>query len=198
MEKLELKHIAPYLPYGLKIQCEWNADGFGGKVISEVTTFFGSVIYFKPKIITVQTVSNDIILDRAEMSDPDTKLLLRPLSDLIKPLPSGEIPLVELAKIEGRVDTSDPNYLLSELKNPSIYAAGVKFKIENDDDDNKWDVFGYDTRYGFGRHFRPSLEQSSACNQLQLFEYLYANMFDIHGLIEKGLAVNIEEIETKK
>lgn len=75
MNKLELKHLAPYLPYGLKGVSYYN----GKPLIREVT------------------VNNVLAYVNGEIT---AKIALRPLSDLVKPcLPEGKIPIVELLKL---------------------------------------------------------------------------------------------------
>jgi len=66
MEKLELKHLAPYLPYGLKIQCKR--------------------IHFKEYwVSTLKSIyydSLDVVSDESVLSEGEYKPILRPLSDL--------------------------------------------------------------------------------------------------------------------
>jgi len=60
MEKLELKHLAPYLPYGLK--CQWLREDDNKLIVSDLT------------------ISDYHFLIRSKRAKP----ILRPLSDLTK------------------------------------------------------------------------------------------------------------------
>lgn len=69
--KLELKHLAPYLPYGLKIQ----------HIISgEIKKFEGIMEYFEDDTFFLYWVKNNGTL----ASSSNYKPILRPLSDLTK------------------------------------------------------------------------------------------------------------------
>lgn len=78
MEKLELKHIAPYLPYGLKVE-------------------FNRKIYPKKRECQVLTI-NTLRLCEEAPSKFSIKPLLRPLSDLYKEI-DGVVGIVEIAKM---------------------------------------------------------------------------------------------------
>ena len=123
------------------------------------------------------------------------KPYLRPLSDLTKPIDyNGEtfVPIVELAKI-AEIENSDTKATLSKLKgNDNLW--GVRFNIENDYDDKKFVVFGYDTIFGFGVHYRPSMTIDFVKNQIDLWNKLIEWHFDIAGLIEKGEAIDVNTL----
>lgn len=71
--KLELKHIAPYLPYGLNFQCldvesgEWEIVGLS-----------------KIDLVNETLEIGNIDVDISEMKDSNIKLILRPLSEFSK------------------------------------------------------------------------------------------------------------------
>lgn len=65
--ELELKHLAPYLPYGVKIQGQTHGD------IEELTMLSENAIYVKSQNTTYYGAWADIM---------DIKPILRPLSDL--------------------------------------------------------------------------------------------------------------------
>ena len=123
------------------------------------------------------------------------KPILRPLSDLTKPIEhNGEtfVPIVELAKI-AEIENSDTKATLSKLiGNDNLW--GVRFNVENDDDYDKFVVFGYDTIFGFGVHYRPSMTINFVKNQIDLWLKLVEWHFDIAGLIEKGEAINVNTL----
>ena len=125
----------------------------------------------------------------------NVKPICRPLSDLTKPIEhNGEtfVPMVELAKI-AEIENSDTKPTYSKpIGNDNLW--GVRFNIENDDDDEKFVVFGYDTVFGFGVHYRPSMTINFVKNQIELWLKLVEWNFDIAGLIEKGEAIDINTL----
>jgi hypothetical protein len=180
--KLELKHLVPYLPYGLEIRSsEGSTKIMGYNVVN------GEIIY--------QLDTNDDSGDFA-FDDP-IKPIFRPLSDLIKEIELGDKkikPIHELAKIAD-VDTSDANYI--SINYNDVY--GVRYNIENDDDEYTHQVFAFDNYLTFGIHKRRGGNDYNGdichCpNQLELWHKLFEWHFDVWGLIEKGLAIDINTI----
>jgi hypothetical protein len=110
MEKLELKHLAAYLPYGLKIYHKGNDHEYPLVVNNNTVSLRGGVNI------------NDVI------SDNDLKPILRPLSEL---------------DVDGEINT--PEY---------IKQCSVSY-----------------------------------------YEHLLSNHFDIFGLIDKGLGIDINTIK---
>lgn len=92
--KLELKHIAPYLPYGLKVTFE------GDDCIHEVV---GLSIASKG----VELISTFGDYGRADIED--CKLILRPLSDLDKEIEHNGERFIPIMRIFGG-DTYDHDY----------------------------------------------------------------------------------------
>jgi len=82
--KLELKHLAPYLPYGLKVQCDiWN---------EEICAVDGFSATLKDVRLTCIIARNK---ERSEATTWTPKLehckpILRPLSDLTKNIDNDE------------------------------------------------------------------------------------------------------------
>lgn len=173
MEKLELKHIAPYLPYELK--CVLTKDDI-------------------PKRLYVHTINEDVVEElrgikygkflvggnKIDVGEWNFKPLLRPLSDLTQEIEhNGErfVPIIELFKFHNknsiRVFPSSENYELDHYSHCVIY-----------DDKN---VFGY-SNYGAFVAFTEG-NNHLVVNQNELFAKLYEWHFDVFGLIEKGLAV---------
>jgi hypothetical protein len=116
--------------------------------------------------------------------------ILRPIQDLAKEIDVNNkkiIPIVELAKI-ANIDTTDYNISFTDV------AVGLRCNIENDDDDDKYEVFAFDTINGFGHHFRPSNSWAIVNNQIELWNKLYEYHIDVFGLIEKGIAIDINTL----
>jgi len=136
--KLELKHIAPYLPYGLKYQwCSW-----GEKNTTEVDTL-GTIKHLVGSPIGV----NDCMtLDRC-------KPILRPLSDLTRDI-------LEDAGFACYID-----YLTYEFAG-LVELYGREYVVN-------------DIPYGH-------------------MVYLLSNLYDIFGLIDAGLAIDINTLQDEK
>ena len=128
--KLELKHLAPYLPYGLKIYVD-NDKRDHVKPYSYNLT----IGYFQ------------------EVLNSEDKPILRPLSDL----------------------TKNRDYLidLRDLENNDMLFWGV---------------------HNFNGDLTKSVNYSDDLTY-SVLEFLYKNHFDVFGLIEKGLAIDINTIK---
>ena len=199
MKTLELKHIAPYLPYGLK--CRLNKKGKFNldeeypqphNEVCRITNLF---------IDTVQIEISDDDIEYGLLDIDEVDILLRPLSDLAKEIEiDGKrfVPLVELAKIEGLIDIADASPKFNYLNLEDCKVFGVAFNIENDNNDAIIEVLGYDTKNGFGRHIKYEVGEPTfhiVGHQYQLFEKLFEWKFDVFCLIEQGLAIDLNTIK---
>ena len=180
MNKLELKHLAPYLSYGLQVL---TGDGIGkiigvpdmiinGDVIKvhfgknlkkkKFDFGYGGSEYNKPanfgyyyinRIVLQNVLDKNDVLD---FSDSRAIPILYPLSDLVKPcLPEGKIPFTRWY----------PNY-----PNFSFYeeiAADFIERIKNDKE-----------------HLT-----------LGDWNWLFEHHFDLHDLIEQNLAIDINTLQ---
>jgi len=184
MEKLELKHLAPYLPYQLECYGAseiWHLEGLSHRKI------------------WIKNSRGFQTMDYGDF-EADYSILLHPLSDLTKQIDCPEfmgekfVPIVELAKIAD-IDTSDEDYHAVSFND--IHA--VKFNIENDDDDYTHVCFAYDSYNNFGVHKRRSTEDHNGDifhvpHQFELWSKCFEWHFDVFGLIEKGLAIDINTL----
>jgi len=137
--KLELKHLAGYLPYGLKMLA--NND------------------FVSPKI-------RKLTVDGYQFIVNTRKPILRPLSDLTK-------------EIENNGEKFVPINVLNEAFRPmskDLVPYGYNGKLEIDIDTENYSQT-IDLMDGF-------------CIAQKLYEW----HFDIHGLIEKGLAIDINTL----
>lgn len=168
MEKLQINHIAPYLPYGLKCQIDLGqneiivTDSWGLKTGSDYPASY----YNEGK--------------RYGLMLSQIKPLLRPLSDLYKEI-DGEVGIVELAKIEHPCST----YHI--LRNRVVEVAGdnqssMSFKYDLEDN------------YFVNSNFDCDDEYYPIMYQLDLFTYLFEHHYDVFGLIDKGLAIDLNSI----
>jgi len=108
----------------------------------------------------------------------ERKPILRPMSDLYKPcLEDGKIPIVELARIAFRGSGYDVELFKDECRGFSE-SSTIPFR--------------YNKTYGFTKYYNGNTHPSP--RQLELFHNLYEWHFDIHGLIELDLAIDINTI----
>jgi len=163
--KLELKHLSPYLPYELKIRC-------------------GEISH---PILTCSDTNEFEIAIKEVFINSAYKPILRPLSDLTKEIEiNGEkfVPIVELAKKNSyygineveQVFVSSDCYCVRYLDNENIER---QFEYCNGENKN---FFVYCVWNGL---------RCDCYNVLSLYQYLLEQHFDIFGLIEKGLAIDI-------
>lgn len=170
MEKLELKHIVGFTPYGLKVL------DLGINELHEVVGFDNRVIYYKEGI-------GDYL--------KNIRPILRPMSDLTKEIEVDGVkfvPINKLLDIETGVNWSESKYLFAQ--------SGVKEYWARLKDEKKTFVFGFNSEKGFFYMLNRFSEEKHVRHQKELFEKLYEWYFDIHDLIGKGLAININEPET--
>ena len=167
MNKLELKHIAPYLPYGLK----WEFEG--GDLPHEVVGL--DITYTGVSLLSPDNESTCCTLI-------DGKPILRPMSDVVKDI-GGVVPAKELGKLV--ISVQKPNNLLVDSNGvPKIdykiitKPFGEVLKVTNCD---SWLIY-------------LSFDEPLRCHYY-IIEYLLKHHFDVFGLIEEGLAIDINTIE---
>lgn len=165
MTLLEYKSMS--LPYGLKAQFPaTNEKGCREKVIGTI-----HAVYDDGSITCYDTVN----------ATPDTfRLILRPLSDLVKEIEyKGEefVPIVELAKMVG----------ISQYTALIQREQGYVLAFE------EWKFIYHTTMKSFNL-FHGSLAQVVP-NQLQMFQFMVSWHFDIANLIEKGDAIDVNTLK---
>ena len=160
--KLELKHLAPYLPYGLNLKYEQEGD--------------------VRKLVYLDLQSPDRI-------GMNVKPLLYPLSYLTKEITvDGKtfVPMVELAKLS--LDTDKPFQLHDRrleaiTRHSSInYPNAVYKTFSFTKDESSFTVSVLDSDF-------KTICCYSVAKQLQLFQKLYEWHFDLENLIEQNLAI---------
>ena len=137
MKKLEIKHLAPYFPYGLMLDCE--LEGYENEIKTLFTISNSGAVVTQP--------------ERCVYLFGDVKPILRPLSDLTK-------------EIEHNGERFVPIKQLSKYTNDQT--SGGKNGLE-------WGI----------------IETFPYSDLIKLFEW----HFDVFGLIDQGLAININDIE---
>lgn len=189
-EKLQLTHIAPYLPYGLKVK-------WGIRVI-KMNTGQGSSRHWIG-------ISSLLKWYNSEMIEKPT-ILLRPLSDLVKPLPSGEIPFIKLFEMYNRNEFSETPYKKKECDKIiscdyvyyeflKSYECILKYAFETSNMGTLVYSFRYDPQLRRFLHRDETHERPlGVSHQIDLFNFLFEHHFDVYGLCEKGLAIDINKI----
>jgi hypothetical protein len=160
MKQLELKHIAPYLPYKVKAitadKCVFEVEG-------------------------IYTFGDIYSSNMGDIPFYCTKLILRPMSDLVKEIEiNGKkfVPLIEL-KTGG---TNRNEVHVFENWDGTNYVC-----CDNEDHELRFSV-----KNGFDRSFRG---ESRQLYSYDLFQKLFEWHFDVFGLIADGLAVDYNTVE---
>ena len=195
--KLEIKHLAPYFTYKLKYMC-----------LSEINSKEPNIFELK----CLDTLINMVNFGHGNAKELDEiKPILRPLSDLIKELEHNEekfIPLEKLFRLydEGYFDDKKIGNPISNDKIISI--ERYKYELLN----KEYFILKHEVKtlnigdliYSFT--YDPSLRRFAIRDesnkrplgiayQLDLFNKLFEWHFDIFGLIESGLAVDINSLK---
>lgn len=166
--KLELKHIAPYLPYNLRVS----------------------------KLHTMHTRVGIGSINHILTTKKDTyKPFLRPLSSLTKEIEvdgRSFIPIIELARLENGGGIFEYQieklFILDFGGSIGLYYTSSAGLVE----------FSYDPLLMTFTMMLRHKDESYKCDlivnhQLKMFQKLFEWHFDVFGLIEKGMAVAIED-----
>jgi hypothetical protein len=180
--KLELKHLAPYLPYGLKM-------------INEKS---GSIIEIQGAY--ENTESADIVImskngcNSHSLSIWPFKPILRPLSDLTDKSFIEHLTRKAINQIWGYASESDFDVLEDVHYYDEGNGYGIKCICEG------W-IIGFTVEFNRQKDFfltiRNNEEQEGRyliLDKLELFNWLFSHHFDIFGLIDAGLAIDINTI----
>ncbi|MFC3353723.1 hypothetical protein [Sphingobacterium zeae] len=167
MDKLTLEHLAPYLPYGLKVETPKGLHTLKG--IDTVFDAIGLCYWLDGN----KEVSFSI----------DCKPVLRPLSDLIK-----------VIEYDGRKFIP-----MHRLKDGGTYLNEFRFlewkgysAIDNEEHETCYDP----ETMSFNQFYRG--DSRMCTKQYEKMQLLFKWHFDVFGLIEKGLAIDINSIEGKE
>lgn len=166
--KLELKHLAPYLPYELKIRC-------------------GEISH---PILTCADTNEFEIAIKEVFINSAYKPILRPLSDLTKEIEvNGEkfVPLYNICSMQG---FTMPNIKNCEFEFHCQFNKTATITMDG------W-IFRYldkEKSFWLNGIAEWSKKHQKSNRQLEMFEKLFEWHFDVFGLIEKGLAVDINTL----
>lgn len=163
MDKLELKHIAPYLPYKLKFKTQQNYNFYG--VRTDV------------KYLILEGIKGDMINFIGMWgfySLHDFKPILRPLSDLTNKINYNDKIIIPVIKI-----AEDFGIKNCKIRTDNTFIHSDNINVYNSKDDNAcefWMSTNISNQYWFVMS--------------RLFEF----HFDVFGLIEKDLAIDINTL----
>ena len=186
-ETLKLSDIACYLPYGLKMQVK-NLGILELTDISldkEYPCWFRTFGDYENPDFNYRILTHNNCIGKGYILS-EIKPILRPISDLYKPLKNGNIPAIEIAKL---VDNGH-NHTDSIVKS---YGVGhIRVYTEKCDDveavNLRFDNDGLNSISKFGEaiHIRTFL---------RIQDYLNEHHFDYKNLIGRGLAIDINTIK---
>ena len=179
--------LAPYLPYGLKCRVPFK-DGY----------------YNSPKLLAPQNITY--------AGDNKWLPILRPLSHLTKEIDLGFVPMKKLIELQ------ETNFF---SKDPVIKNCSVNFKVNIIDcksntysDKHVEHTVRYTQEtsnmgtlvnsFTYSEHFNRFSKRDDTRqitlgigHQLELFQCLFEWHFDVFGLIEQGLAIDINPLTNK-
>jgi len=205
MEKLELKHVAPYLPYGLKCNIlNYKCDYVG----IEKSTIKGYYFIGETLHLTYNGGST------GKVNENEIEIYLRPLSDLTKEIEIDGDKFIPLRKLHEYQETNffygdeKPHLkgypfvdnIISIKHNKYGYDLGedfmLKYSVETSNMGTLVHSFTYspDLRRFLLRDDTRS-KPLGVGHQLDMFDLLHEWHFDTRGLIEKGLAIDINILE---
>ncbi len=175
--ELQFKHIAPYLPYDLKAYIEDKQN----KIIDNF-----SVFVFDYKCVGFKRYACNFHFDKLDHFQ--VKPILRPLSDLYKEIEHKEekiIPIEVICKEMGINGKSNGEYFITE----EIYNGNDDVVIT--DDYLVIRRFENETQ-----NYLMLAEFEDQSNKVEfipyhIYELLFQWHFDVFGLIQEGLAVDI-------
>jgi hypothetical protein len=184
---ITLEEIAGYLLHKLKATLsqkgKFNLDSEYPNDYANKVGVINTWTICENEIGGILEVAKNYSFDFCEIDEVD--IYLRPLSDLTKEIEhNGEkfVPIVELAKIA-----------YPKVKPETIHLSKSKSHCFIDSYDKY--SFGYCIpEASFICTYIPENRNCFVNNQLQLFQKLYEWHFDIHGLIERGDAIDINTL----
>ena len=169
--KLELKHIAPYLPYGLQV----NANDSDLR-IKNFTGEISSWEYYDTRF----NVWNEYKLESHTVSIGSIKPILRPINSMTKE-EAYEFGILAV----GEADMEDKEIGVGVMK---LMRDTYPTIVYQDQEDEEYSVIIQFSSIGV-------YMSGIAMMSYEAYEWLFKNHFDVFDLIEKGLAINKTEIK---
>lgn len=170
MDKLELKDIAPYLPHSLGVKILNHLNDYTGKEFSEINGY-----YFIGKSLHITYNGGN-----TGKSISEFKPLLRPMSDLTKEIThNGEtfVPIARLLRMKFPDEPLIGRYSIIKVSKSGYPRAYFEFMATKEIRIYPFELF--DTPYW-------------------IIQKLQEWKFDTEKLIERGLAINLNEVDNGK
>jgi hypothetical protein len=204
--KLTINEYAPYLPYGLKYKLPLESERFESIMENEPFRLALTLMDEKDKLVHFkeyekmylyqelpQIMYDDGKLFLGQMQSSlgfeeddvylsEVKPLLRPLSDLTKEIEvNGEkfVPIVKLGVLY---------FPKSEIENGGVLIEELVYK------DNEFKNYFQDYNY-IGDNVNLYYKNIGYSESVKIQQQLFQWHFDVFGLIEKGLAINLNSIK---
>ena len=174
--ELEVQHLAPYLPFGLKLK--YSIVKPDGKIVLEYTGIMKSISHNEDETHPTRIQVNHEEFEHIWMFKP----IIRPMSDIIKEIEiDGEkfVPLLVLAGMAGICSASDFIIDGYQARHKTCTESTFELGISNDfiwKESSKWKDFG------------------AVPQQLRMFNKLFEWHFDVFNLIKNNLAIDINKI----
>lgn len=202
MEKLEIKHITPYLPYGLKVEVlDYQCDYVGKQYDKAIGLHQWDTACKFWSVLTIGGAKPDV---------KRVKPILRPLSDLTKEIEHGGETFVPLKRLFEMYDMNKfwedrPCEIAKAAPIVSCEAihyskhigsySEVKYVQETSNMGDLVCLFTYDwTRRRFTHRCETMGQGYDVGYQIDMFDVLSEWHIDFRNLIEKGLAIDINTI----
>jgi len=182
--ELEIHQVSQYIPYSVNVRITMFKQNYNGNEFGVLNGVYP--LYDKDGRMFWQYTTHN---NSTGQSLKDCQLCLRPLKDLVKRLPNGQIPIIELYQIaydkqvnydEISFDIDEENFVVFAEKifdNKSKAGFEVDIELDNFGFDAYFEIFGLSTEFQIIN--KPK----------KIIEYLLENHFDIDFLINKGLAI---------
>ena len=172
--ELELKHLAPYLPYKL----QWGFEG---------EDFSHEVLGFELNTVHLLSPFNDY----GRCTFHEGKPILRPLSDLTKPIDGKSLLTIIAHNFFGYGSGyfSEPSFNVINENGFLGYqndTKGIYFVKQEYD-------LGTDTYFTHATKSNNIWTEHKVTHQLEMFNELFKNHLDVFGLIDNGLAIDINQ-----
>lgn len=176
MKKLTLENASNYLPYKLKVlHTEFEMEGSYTQVVT-LSTAGEECLTFTDHRWGASDYHYEV------ESNPEIKFILRP-TDLTKPIRlDGKevIPIVELAK-KFHIPSEAAISHYDNIIDAGSYGIQVSCYLDKD-------------RHSYYSVFAD--KDLVHHNESRVVKWLYANKFDVDGLIDAGLAIDVNTLET--
>lgn len=177
---LELKHLSAYLPYGVECYLMGHTDENENPISERILGSYDNDIVYV-------TLNCD---DYDEYNNADVLLILRPLSDLVNEIEQNGERFVPLLKIFDSLNLFDCGDRISF----------TKWNVDDESvsiiDEDKFDREHVFTIYNNNQVVAYSIDNENVIiNTYSIIQMLLSWHFDIFGLIDAGLAIDINKLK---